>query len=112
MQDFAPQQTFKRITLQRTDVPGSSYEAVMGITELPPNGYIPRESHPGLEAGYVLQGSATLLVGRQSPLAFSTGQSWTLAPGAEHEFRAGPDGVKVLASWVVEKSKAFSSPAN
>ncbi len=112
MQDFAPQQTFKRTTLQRTDVPASNYEAVMGITELPPNAYIARESHPGLEAGYVLEGSATLFVDGQPPLALSTGQSWKLAPNAQHEFRAGPDGVKVLANWVVEKGKAFSSPAS
>ena len=111
MPDFAPQQTFKRTTLQKADVPASSYEAVMGITDLPPNGYIARERHPGLEAGYVLQGSATLFVDGQPPLQLSTGQSWTLAPSALHEFRAGPDGVKVLASWVVEKSKAFASPA-
>ncbi len=112
MQDFAPQQMFKRTTLQKTDVPASSYEAVMGITELPPDGYIPRESHPGLEAGYVLQGSATLLVDGQSPLALSTGQSWTLARGAVHEIRAGRDGAKVLVSWIVEKGQAFSSPAS
>ncbi len=112
MPDFAPQQTFKRTTLQKTDVPGSNYEAVMGITELRPNGYIARESHPGPEAGYVLQGSATLFVEGQPTLALSAGQSWKLAPSAVHEFRAGPDGVKVLVSWVVEKGKAFASPAS
>jgi quercetin dioxygenase-like cupin family protein len=111
MQEFAPQQTFKRTTLQRTDVPASNYEAVMGITELPPNGLIPRETHPGLEAGYVLRGSATLLAAGQPPLALRTGQSWKLPAGIQHEFRAGADGVKVVANWVVEKGKAFSSPA-
>jgi quercetin dioxygenase-like cupin family protein len=112
MQDFAPQQTLKRTTLQRTDVPASNYEAVMGITELPPNGRIPRETHPGLEAGYVLQGSASLTVDGQPPLQLGTGQSWMLGPRTLHEFRAGPDGVKVLASWVVEKGKAFASSAS
>ncbi len=112
MPDSTTQQTFKRTTLQRTDVPASDYEAVMGITELHPNAYIPRESHPGLEAGYVLQGSATLSVDGQPPLALSTGQSWKLAPSTMHEFRAGPEGVKALVSWVVEKGKAFASPAS
>lgn len=112
MQDLALQQTFKRTTLQKTDVPATNYEAVMGITDLPPNAYIPRESHPGLEAGYVLQGSAMLIVDGRAPLTISTGQSWQLPPSIQHEFRAGPDGVKVLASWVVEKGKAFASPAS
>ncbi len=112
MQDFAPQQTFRRTTLQKADVPASNYEAVMGITELPPNGYISRERHPGLETGYVLHGSATLLVEGKPPLALGPGQSWELAASAAHEFRAGPDGVKVIASWVVEKGKPFASPTN
>ena len=110
MQDFVPQQTFKRTTLQRTDVPASNCEAIMGITELPPNGHIPRETHPGLETGYVLNGSATLTVDGKPPLQLSAGQSWTFAPSAVHEFRAGPEGVKVLAAWVVEKKKPFASP--
>ena len=111
MQDVALQQTFKRTTLQRTGVPASNYEAVMGITELPPDAYIPRESHPGLEAGYVLQGSASLLVEGQPALMLKPGQSWTVAPAAVHEFRAGPEGVKVLANWVIEKGKPFAAAA-
>lgn len=111
MRDLAPQQPYKRTTLQKTDVPASNYEAVMGITELPPNGHIPRETHPGLETGYVLHGSATLTVDGQPPRQLSVGQSWTFAPSAVHEFRAGPDGVKVLAAWVVGKKKPFASPA-
>ncbi len=110
MQDLAP--TFKRTTLQKAYVPAGNYEVVMGITELPPNAYIPREHHPGLEAAYVLQGSATLLVDGQPPLALNAGQSWKLAPNAYHEFRAGPEGVKVLASWVVERGSAFASRAS
>lgn len=111
MPDLASQQTFKRTTLQRADVPASKYEAVMGITEVPPNAHIARESHPGLEAGYILQGSATLLVDGQQKLALGPGQSWNLAPNVLHEFQAGPDGVKVLVSWVVEKGREFASPA-
>jgi quercetin dioxygenase-like cupin family protein len=106
------QQAYKRSLLQRSDVPASNYEAVMALTELPANGYIPRETHPGTETGYVIEGSATLFVVGRPPLELGAGQSWKLAPCARHEFRAGPDGVKVLASWVVEKDKTFASPAS
>jgi len=112
MSDSASQQTFKRTTLQRADVPAGSYEAILGITEVPPNAHIARESHPGLEAGYILHGTATLSVDGQPQLTLGAGQSWNLTPGALHEFRAGPDGVKVLVSWIVEKGRAFASPAS
>jgi len=110
MEDLAPQQKFKRTVLQRSDVPASSYELVTAVSELPADGYIPREIHPGVETGYVLDGSATLFVEGQPALSLAPGQSWKLAPEAEHEFRAGPNGVKVLASWAVEKGRPFSSP--
>jgi quercetin dioxygenase-like cupin family protein len=100
-----------RTMLQRMDVSGTNYEAVIGISEVDPNGQIDRESHPGLEAAYVLGGSATLLVEGQAPLTLKPGQSWNVAPSAVHEFRAGPEGVKVLATWVVEKGQPFASAA-
>jgi quercetin dioxygenase-like cupin family protein len=100
-----------RTMLQKMDVPGSNYEAVIGISEVDPNGIINRESHPGLEAAYVLGGSATLLVEGQPPLTLKPGQSWKVPPRALHEFRAGPEGVKVLATWVVEKGQPLASPA-
>ena len=102
----------RRTVLQKGDVPGTECEAVMGISELAPNGQIDRESHPGLEQGYVLEGSATLSLQGQPPLTLKPGQSWKLPPSAVHEFRAGPKGVKVLAAWVVEKKKPFASPAS
>jgi quercetin dioxygenase-like cupin family protein len=111
MAEAAVRQVVKRTMLQKSDVPGGKYEALIGLSETIPNGCISRETHPGLEEGYVLEGSATLLVEGQPPLSLKSGQSWKLAPSAVHEFRAGPEGVKVLATWVVEKGKPFASSA-
>lgn len=105
------QRTVRRTMLQKSDVPGTDYEAVTGVSELAPDGQIECESHPGLEEGYVLEGSATLTIQGQPPLTLKSGQSWKLPPSAVHEFHAGPKGVKVLASWVIEKKKPFASSA-
>ncbi len=105
-------QTLKRTILQTFDVPGTNYETVMGISEFGPNGSSGRQSHPGPESGYVLEGSGTILVDGQPPLTLKAGQSYKLAPGAIHDVRSGADKTKVLVIWVVEKGKPLASPAN
>lgn len=90
----APQRTM----LQQLDIPGSNSEPMIGVSEIVPNGSVRRESHPGPEAGYVLQGSGTLLVEGQPPLPLKDGQSYKLASGAAHEWRAGAGGLKLLVT--------------
>lgn len=104
--------TIQRAFLQKFDVPGSSFETVIGTSELDPNEASGRQSHPGIEGGYVLQGSLSLLVDGQPPLPLEAGQSWQLPPYAVHDVRSGADGAKVVVTWVVEKGKPFVSPAS
>jgi quercetin dioxygenase-like cupin family protein len=112
-QGVAPQlQALKREFLQTIDVPGSNYETVIGTSELGPNKMASRQSHPGAEAGYVLQGSGSILVDGQPPITLKASQSYKLAPGAVHETRTGPHGMKLIVIWVVEKGKPLVSPAN
>lgn len=108
---MAAQPTVRRSMLQKSDVPATNYEAMIGISELDANRIISRESHPGLEEGYILEGSATLIIDGAPPSTLKSGQSWKLPPGAVHEFRAGPEGVKALAFWVLEKGKPFAAPS-
>jgi quercetin dioxygenase-like cupin family protein len=106
----AQPQTIKRTILQKMDVPGSNYETVIGIAETVPNANIGRQSHPGAESGYVLQGSGTILVEGKPPLQLSVGKSYNLASGVVHDVRSGPDGIKLIVVWVVEKGKPLISP--
>ncbi len=108
--DAGHAQPLKRTTLQTFDVPGSNYETLIGTSELAPNAASGRQSHPGPEGGYVLQGSGTILVDGQPPLPVKAGQSYKLAPGAIHDVQSGAAGVKLLVTWVVEKGKPFASP--
>ena len=91
------------------DIPGR--EVVSAILELPPNGTAGRHTHPGTEIGYVLEGSATLIIEGQAAREVKAGDSWIIGAGIPHEGRAGPAGVKVLGTFVVEKGKPLATPA-
>lgn len=91
------------------DIPGR--EVVSAILELAPNGAVGRHTHPGTEIGYVLDGSATLIIEGQTAREVKAGDSWIIGAGIPHEGRAGPAEVKVLGTFVVEKGKPLATPA-
>lgn len=104
-------ETIQRSFLQTFDVPGTGFETRIAKAGLAANRTSGRQIHPGIEAGYVLQGSVTILVDGQPPLALTAGQSWQLPPRAAHDVQTGPDGAQVIVTWVVEKGAPFETPA-
>lgn len=107
----ASAQAIKRIPLQRFDVPGTTYETVIGIAEIAPNVFIGRHTHPGPESGYVLEGSFELLIAGEPPRLLKAGDSYKVSPRAVHDARTGPNGAKVIATYVVEKGQPLAAPA-
>jgi quercetin dioxygenase-like cupin family protein len=105
------QTPIKRTPLQKFDVPGTSYETVIGIAEIAADVNIGRHTHPGPESGYLLEGEFTLLVEGQPPRLVKAGESYQVPPGAIHDARSGAQGAKVIATYVVEKGKPLASPA-
>lgn len=105
-----PAQTIKRTPLQRFDVPGTAFETVIGIAEIAPNVDIGRHTHPGPESGYVLEGGFELLVDGQSPIMLKPGDSYAVPAATVHDARSGPEGARVIATYVVEKGKPLASP--
>lgn len=101
----------KRTPLQKFDVPGTSHETVIGIAEIVANVNIGRHSHPGPESGYLLEGAFTLLIEGQPPKELKAGDSYAVPSGAIHDARSGPQGAKVIATYVVEKGKPLATPA-
>lgn len=102
--------TIKRTPLQKFDVPGTDYETVIGIAEIVPNLNIGRHTHPGPESGYMLEGEMVLLVNGQPEKTVRVGESYQVPSGAIHDARTGPQGAKVIATYVVEKAN-LASPA-
>jgi quercetin dioxygenase-like cupin family protein len=103
--------TIKRTPLQKFDVPGTNFETVIGMAEIVPNVNIGRHTHPGPESGFMLEGEMVLLVEGQPARTVKFGESYQVPPGAIHDAKTGPNGAKVIATYVVEKGKPLASPA-
>ena len=93
-------------------MPGSTYEVVLGLAELPAAVLIGKHTHPGTEQGSLVEGELTLMVQAQPDAVFKPGQSWMIPAGTPHDAKAGPGGAKVIAVYTVEKGKPLASPAN
>jgi quercetin dioxygenase-like cupin family protein len=103
--------TIKRTPLQKFEVPGTNYETVVGIAEIVPNVNVGRHTHPGPESGYMLEGEMVLFIDGQPEKTVKVGESYQVPSGAVHDARSGPQGTKVIATYVVEKGKPLASPA-
>ena len=108
--NFAGAQGIKRTVLQKFDVPAANYETVIGIAEVAPNASIGRHMHNGIEAGYVLEGELVLMVQGQPDKTLKAGESYQMAPESVHDGKAGAQGAKVIATYVVEKGKPLATP--
>ena len=101
----------KRTLLQKFDVPGTSYETVIAIAEVGATTNIGRQSHFGPESGYMLEGEISLLIDGQAPKTIKAGESYQIPAGAIHDGKSGPQGGKVIATYVIEKGKPLATPA-
>ena len=55
----------KRTILQRVDIPGTTYETVLGVAELSAGASAGRHTHPGPETGTVTEGEMILMIDGQ-----------------------------------------------
>ena len=108
---LAQQPGIKRTILLRTDEPGSpTHEAVMGIAEIAPGAMAGRHRHPGVEIGYVLEGSVTLEHEGQPVKALKAGDAFKNEPGVHNARNTSTTPVKILAVYLVEKGKPLAEP--
>ncbi|HXS51970.1 MAG TPA: cupin domain-containing protein [Usitatibacter sp.] len=107
---FAQAPAIKRTVLQRTDV-GPDKEAILGLAEISDGGATGRHTHPGIETGYVLQGTTVLTLDGEAPRTLHAGDSYSIPAGRVHDARAEGGTARVIATYVVEKGKPLASPA-
>jgi len=103
-------QGIKRTPLQKIDFP-DGYTTITGIAEVPAGGAAGRHSHPGIETGYVLEGELELLIDGEPPMKLKAGDSYQIPAGAIHDAKAGDKPFKVLAIYIVDKTKPLATPA-
>ncbi|MGX7743515.1 cupin domain-containing protein [Rhodopseudomonas parapalustris] len=107
----AQQSGIKRTPLQKIEFP-DGYVTVSGLAELPPGGNIGRHTHPGIETGYLLEREAVMSIDGEPDKHLKAGDSYVIPAGVVHDAKVhGDNGAKVMAVWVVDKTKPFASPA-
>jgi quercetin dioxygenase-like cupin family protein len=106
---FAQQSGIKRTPLQTVDFP-AGFQTVSAIAEIPAGGCAGRHTHPGAESTYVLEGDITVKIEGKPDQQLKAGQSFQIPVGVVHD-ACTTGGMKVLATYIVEKGKPVASPA-
>jgi quercetin dioxygenase-like cupin family protein len=102
---------FSRKVLQKTEYPGDKYVCILVEVDIEPNALIARHTHPGVESGYLVSGSSTLLVKGQPDRVLKPGDGYQVPPETPHSVRNGPEKSIVSATFIVEKDKPLATPA-
>lgn len=100
----------KRTVLQKFDVPESNYETVIALVEIVPNGVIGKHTHFGIDSGVLQSGDIVLNAAGKPEQIVKPGDSWQVPPNTVHWAKAGPDGAKIINTYVVEKGKPLATP--
>jgi quercetin dioxygenase-like cupin family protein len=110
---YAEQDQVKRTLLQKIEVPGTQYVAIMGIAEVEPGGIANRHTHPGVETAYIAEGEGVLIIEGKPDRQMKVGDSFTTTPGVPHYLRnlSKSKPLKILTVWIVEKDKPPVIPA-
>ncbi|MBM3778251.1 MAG: cupin domain-containing protein [Acidimicrobiia bacterium] len=108
----AQQTGITRTILQQADLAAPGREVVVARVGFEPGAEIAKHTHPGEEIGYVLEGTLVLEIAGRAPVTLKAGEPFLVPAGAVHGGRnAGTGGAQVLATYVVEKGKTLSVPA-
>lgn len=97
----------KTHVLQRVDL-FANFQMGMGIAEFAPNAIKDSQLQTGPEVLYVLSGELTYFAKDKPAKKIKAGESYQIPVNEIHFSKAGPDGAKVLATWVLEKGKPFT----
>jgi len=100
----------KRTIVQRFDVPGSNYETVIAVVEIAPNAAIGKHTHPGFDSGVLQSGDIMLTAEGRPEQVAKPGDSWQIPPNTVHWGKVGPNGAKIINTYVIEKGKPLATP--
>ena len=104
-------QGIKRTPLQKIEFP-EGYTTVTAIAEIPAGGAAGRHTHPGIETGYVIEGEADLIIDGKPTVHLKPGDSWNVPAGLVHDAKvSGDKPLKIMAIYIVDKTKPLAEPA-
>jgi quercetin dioxygenase-like cupin family protein len=98
----------KRTVLGVQDAP-PGYQTVKVVSENPANTCGGRHHHDGLETSYLMEGEVTFKIDGQPDRLEKPAGHWELAPGVVHDACSGPQGSKVLVTYVLPKGSPIAT---
>ena len=102
----AQQPGFSRTVIQRGDLSTPGKEVVSALAEFQPGATAGSHTHPGEEAGYVLEGTLIFEIAGKPPVTLKAGDVLFIPAGAIHSAKnVGSGHGAELATYVVEKGK-------
>jgi quercetin dioxygenase-like cupin family protein len=108
----AQQAGFSRTVLQRGDLSIPGREVVSAIAEFQPGATVGAHTHPGEEAGYLLEGTLVFEQTGKPTVTLKAGETFFVPAGTVHNAtNKGSARTRVLATYVVEKGKPIATPA-
>ena len=103
---------FTRTILQTHDLSAQGRSVVVARVDFQPGAEISKHTHPGEEAGYVLEGTLTLEVEGRPTVTLKAGDVFFVEAGRVHAGRTSNTPGKVLATYIVEKGKPLATAVN
>ena len=108
----AQQPGFSRTVIQRGDLSTPGHEVVSAIAEFQPGATAGPHTHPGEEAGYLIEGTLVFEITGKPPVTLKAGETFFVPAGTVHNAtNKGSARTRVLATYVVEKGKPLATPA-
>ena len=108
----AQQPGFSRTVIQRGDLSTPGKEVVSALAEFQPGATVGPHTHPGEEAGYLLEGTLIFEIAGTPPVTLKAGETFFAPSGTVHNAtNKGTARARVLATYIVEKGKPLAMAA-
>jgi quercetin dioxygenase-like cupin family protein len=108
----AQQTGFSRTVIQRGDLSTPGKEVISAIAEFQPGATVGPHTHPGEEAGYVLEGTLVFEMTGKPTVTLKAGETFFAPSGTVHNAtNKGNVRARVLATYIVDKGKPLATPA-
>jgi quercetin dioxygenase-like cupin family protein len=101
-----------RKILSQMDGPMPGYVTIIVESEVEPGVTVARHTHPGIESGYLIEGSLDLPIAGQPTRTLKPGDGFQIPPETPHAGgKPGDKKTRITSTYVVEKGKPLATPA-
>jgi quercetin dioxygenase-like cupin family protein len=100
----------RRNILRRSEGPTPDFEIVLAEALIDANALVPRHIHPGVESGYIVEGSGVLELDGADPQPVRTGDGVVIAARRPHLLRNGDRPMKIVSTYILERGQPLAIP--